>query len=576
MRFELSRRSPNSWIARIVLDDGSVGVLGTPCADVESCLQMVEAIVGALRDAARNTRHVEGRAHAFTLRDERGATIAEVVARADAADAAATLAALRQWARTESQFRVTVPGEPRARRRRAARAVQASYALDEPSRSQRTGLEVLQRASDGLHSAHVNDADGRPLLYLPGFPGRRQRDTHARSLLQALGDPKRYRVPDGDDSRHFVVVGRSGRELARSRVFASAPELAAAQAWLRGEAAALAKAAAAAGSRAGPTSYPLHLLSTPGPPGFQIVAATARLRHFRFNDADGRGLLLSHAYTSTKSCEAGVRAVIAAGVVRSHYRTHVASAPCFIAVLAANGQELARSRDLERAEVEPAIRATMAAFEALADTPPTDRTVTVTAPLQAEAPRPLAVERAPAIEPSRDAPSAAPRVAGPAVPPVAGPRAQQAHDIVRRHVILAVGLGLVPIPWFDAIALTAVHVDMIEELAALYGAEFAGERARTAIAALLGGFGTVSTTRLLARGLWRLVPGLGALVGAVGVPALGGAVTHALGKVFSAHFESGGTLLSLDIARMRAHFRAELDAAPRAREGAPERVGRPS
>ncbi|WAS96627.1 hypothetical protein [Nannocystis punicea] len=115
---------------------------------------------------------------------------------------------------------------------------------------------------------------------------------------------------------------------------------------------------------------------------------------------------------------------------------------------------------------------------------------------------------------------------------------------------------------------------MIEALAELHGADFSSERARTAVAALLGGFGTVSMTRRLARGLWRLVPGLGALVGAVGVSALGGAVTHAIGKLFAAHFESGGTLLTLDVARMRAHFRAELDADPRLREGAAGLVDR--
>ncbi|WAS99612.1 hypothetical protein [Nannocystis punicea] len=411
MRFELSRRAPDSWLARIVLDDGSVGVLGTPCADVDSCLRTVEAIVGALRDETRPTRHGEGRRHAFTLRDGRGATIAEVVARADAADADATLAALRRWASSESQFPVTVPGEPRARRRRVAKAVRVSYALDEPSRSRRRGLEALQRASDGLHSAHVNDADGRPLLYLPGFSGRRQRDAQARSLVQALGDAKRYRVPEGEEPRHFVVVGRNGRELARSRVFKSESELAAARSWLLGEAPALARSSSrsstAARARARPTPYPLHLMSTPGAPGFEIVAATARLLHFRFNDVDGHALLLSHAYRSTKSCEAGVRAVIAAGSVRSHYRAHVTSAPCFFAVLAANGQELARSRDLERAEVEPVIHTTMTALAALVDVSRDTRVVTVKAPSRAAAA--LALKRAPAIDSPRSSTSAAPR-----------------------------------------------------------------------------------------------------------------------------------------------------------------------
>lgn len=140
-------------------------------------------------------------------------------------------------------------------------------------------------------------------------------------------------------------------------------------------------------------------------------------------------------------------------------------------------------------------------------------------------------------------------------------RSQRARDTIRRHALLAAGLGLVPVPWFDVIALSAVQVAMLRDLAEIHGANISSERARTAIAALVGGPLSHALARVAARGLWRLTPGLGPLIAALGAPSLGAAVTYAIGRVFAAHFESGGTLLSLDVPRMRARFQEELHAA---------------
>jgi hypothetical protein len=41
---------------------------------------------------------------------------------------------------------------------------------------------------------------------------------------------------------------------------------------------------------------------------------------------------------------------------------------------------------------------------------------------------------------------------------------------------------------------------------------------------------------------------------------MAGVTTTALGRVFSQHFEVGGTLLSMDAKQIRAHFEAEFQA----------------
>ena len=56
----------------------------------------------------------------------------------------------------------------------------------------------------------------------------------------------------------------------------------------------------------------------------------------------------------------------------------------------------------------------------------------------------------------------------------------------------------------------------------------------------------------------KFVPVVGSLLAAVSAPAFTGASTYALGRVFVLHFESGGTFLTLDPDKVRAHYEAEF------------------
>ena len=50
-------------------------------------------------------------------------------------------------------------------------------------------------------------------------------------------------------------------------------------------------------------------------------------------------------------------------------------------------------------------------------------------------------------------------------------------------------------------------------------------------------------------------------LGIISVPIIGGAFTHATGKVFVLHFEAGGTLLDFDPHKMRRYFKEEFERA---------------
>ena len=133
----------------------------------------------------------------------------------------------------------------------------------------------------------------------------------------------------------------------------------------------------------------------------------------------------------------------------------------------------------------------------------------------------------------------------------------RARALVRRNVLWALGIGLLPFPVADFVALTGFQVKMIRELSDLYGVPFHDKRARTLVWSLVTGLGSVVLTGAIAGSLVKSVPLIGQVLGVVGVAAVAGALTQAMGDLFIMHFEAGGTLLTFDVEAMRAHFRQE-------------------
>lgn len=143
-------------------------------------------------------------------------------------------------------------------------------------------------------------------------------------------------------------------------------------------------------------------------------------------------------------------------------------------------------------------------------------------------------------------------------------RIERANSIVHRNVMWALGVGLVPMPIVDFVGISAVELKMLRELAALYNVKFSDQIAKKLIATLLSGLGSAGIGSILAGTLFKFVPIVGTSLGAMSMPVIGGAFTLATGRVFVAHFESGGTILNFKPQAIREHFRAEFDNAKKA------------
>jgi uncharacterized protein (DUF697 family) len=137
-------------------------------------------------------------------------------------------------------------------------------------------------------------------------------------------------------------------------------------------------------------------------------------------------------------------------------------------------------------------------------------------------------------------------------------RLAAANAIITRNIYWAVGLGTVPFPLFDLVAISALQVKMIKELSELYGVTFSKNLAVNSVAALVGGIGPVELAKVTTTSLVKSIPGVGTALGIVALPALGGAATYAIGHIYILHFESGGTFLDFDPRKAKEYYRTLL------------------
>ena len=138
-----------------------------------------------------------------------------------------------------------------------------------------------------------------------------------------------------------------------------------------------------------------------------------------------------------------------------------------------------------------------------------------------------------------------------------GERDIQANKIVKTHTWVSIGVGLVPIPFVDLVGVSAVQLRMLNELTKLYDVPFSRDLGKELIGALLGSLVPISLTYTVGSAA-KMLPLIGYAVGGLSMPLLAGAATYAVGKVFIQHFESGGTLLDFEPAKVREYFRQEF------------------
>lgn len=138
--------------------------------------------------------------------------------------------------------------------------------------------------------------------------------------------------------------------------------------------------------------------------------------------------------------------------------------------------------------------------------------------------------------------------------------AAKSANIVSAATKWSAAAGFIPVPYLDLAGLAAVQVQMVMDIAKLYGKSADKELVRGAVATLLGTMAPASLAAPVAGSFLKLVPGLGSLAGGASMGALGAAATYAIGKVFTQHFEDGGSVASFDAEAAKGDAKQAFDS----------------
>ncbi len=127
-------------------------------------------------------------------------------------------------------------------------------------------------------------------------------------------------------------------------------------------------------------------------------------------------------------------------------------------------------------------------------------------------------------------------------------------DIIKNHVIYAMTAGAIPIPLVDFVAISAIQLDMIKNIAEFYSADYDSSKGKSLASSLVG----TSFAKLGASAV-KALPGIGTVLGIAAQVLLAGGSTYALGKVFDTHFSGGKSLNDFNVDGMKKKYKEFLE-----------------
>jgi uncharacterized protein (DUF697 family) len=129
-----------------------------------------------------------------------------------------------------------------------------------------------------------------------------------------------------------------------------------------------------------------------------------------------------------------------------------------------------------------------------------------------------------------------------------------AEMIIKTHVLWSLGAGLMPVPLLDIVAVTAIQIDMLRQLAAEYKVDFSASTGKMFVAALTGG-----TFARLGASMVKAIPGVGSVEGGISMSVMSGASTYAVGQVARSYFVAGADLSKVDVGEAKKAYSQEFE-----------------
>jgi uncharacterized protein (DUF697 family) len=155
------------------------------------------------------------------------------------------------------------------------------------------------------------------------------------------------------------------------------------------------------------------------------------------------------------------------------------------------------------------------------------------------------------------------------------PDISAADKTIRNHAIAAAAAAIVPVPGVDVVAVGGIQIKMLSSLAKIFHVPMSADGGKVAISALVGSAGSLGMGGMMAVPVYsmlKFVPIVGTLASFSALPSMVFGATYALGKVFTAHFASGGNLLNFDPVRSRAAFQSHFEEGKASAPSSPRPV----
>lgn len=109
---------------------------------------------------------------------------------------------------------------------------------------------------------------------------------------------------------------------------------------------------------------------------------------------------------------------------------------------------------------------------------------------------------------------------------------RQAIEIVNQTVAMAFGASFIPVPVADIAMLIPTEISMMTRIANIYGLKMTRDKIKRIFFIMFSALGAASAGAFFAKGLLKIVPGVGTLAGGAISGAAAGAMTQAFGRTY--------------------------------------------
>ena len=225
------------------------------------------------------------------------------------------------------------------------------YDFKQVSKTNEPGFELLNKEKEGLYYFHLNDKEGKPMLFSRSYDGKRRRIKAIRTLIEASKDKKLlYKIVPFKGSFMFILKDEEGYEMARSRTFKQKAAAEEGLKYLRKMAKDKTAIFKLPKKKKKTRKLPKEkfLLQQVAPKGFvgfeSFRNPDNKCHYYHYHDKRGQVLLYSPAFGSRKRRENSIEEIIALSQVKDRYVMKEKKDKHYFTIVSEKGKTIARSR----------------------------------------------------------------------------------------------------------------------------------------------------------------------------------------------------------------------------------------